>query len=68
MSATQSWNNGQSDIRIKLLFGNDIRQWRYPINHQYRSLLDFVRISFEIKSFLLQYTDDEVTYNIYIYP
>eukprot|EP01084_Bolivina_argentea_P194487 333693_1 len=55
-----STNNGQStELKVKLVHDTQIRQWRYPPSNQYESLVAFVKTSFHINDFLLQFTDDE---------
>ena len=64
-------NVNAAELKIKLVFDSDrrkeIRQWRCPQFHRFQSLTQFVESAFEIQSFLLQYTDDEVHIHI-LYP
>jgi hypothetical protein len=49
-------------MKAKVIFGNDIRRWRYPESKKYQNLLEFVKQTFNFldeRQFYVQFEDDE---------
>jgi len=49
-------------MKVKVIFGSDIRRWRYPESKRYQNLLQFVKQTFNFldeRQFYVQFEDDE---------
>jgi len=49
-------------MKVKVIFGNDIRRWRYPQSQRYQNLLNFIKQTFNFldeRQFYVQFEDDE---------
>lgn len=47
------------ELKIKVVYGKDIRRWHYPEADRFTSLLSFVEKTFQLKEFQVQYEDSE---------
>ena len=49
-------------MKVKIVFGDDMRRWRYPESNRFMSLRQFVKDTFKFSddtSFYVQFADDE---------
>merc|ERR1719203_2221757 len=46
-------------MKVKVVLGNDTRRWRYTCSSTLLSLNTFIKESFNLNTFWLQYEDDE---------
>lgn len=49
----------KKNLVIKVVYGKDIRRWRYPSIDEYANLTNFVKNTFNLRVFYLQFVDDE---------
>ncbi|ETO25365.1 hypothetical protein RFI_11769 [Reticulomyxa filosa] len=51
-----------TEIKVKVIYGKDIRRWHYPTKDRYNDLLAFVEKSFKLGSnaYYLQFEDEEL--------
>ena len=49
-------------MKVKIVYGDDMRRWRYPESNRFTLLIEFIRETFKFpndSSFFIQFEDDE---------
>lgn len=49
-------------MKVKIVYGDDMRRWRFPETDKYESLATFIKDTFnfcDVSSFYIQFEDDE---------